>query len=105
MVITPLAWPVSTGAVPGSPGSARKAKAKPCAGSSALATRGSPRWPEAVEEAAFGDFEPVPGGVMAGLAQVGEHLGEAAGPAEGLRVARRHRPVTEMGLRIVLGGA
>jgi len=40
---------------------------------------------------AFGDFKPVPGGVMAGLAQVGKHLGEAAGPAEGLRVARRHR--------------
>ena len=47
--------------------------------------------PEAIEEAAFGDFEPVPGGVMAGLAQVGEHLGEAAGPAEGLWVARRYR--------------
>jgi hypothetical protein len=58
--------------------------------------------PEAVEEAAFGHFEPVPGGVMAGLAQVGKHLGEAAGPAEGLRVARRHRPVTDVGLRIVL---
>ena len=41
--------------------------------------QGQPQVPEAVEQAAFGDFEPVPGGVMAGLAQVGEYLGEAAG--------------------------
>ena len=39
---------------------------------------------------------------MAGLAQIGEHLREAAGPAESLRVARRHRPVTDMSLGIVL---
>ena len=61
--------------------------------------------PKAIQEAAFGDFEPVPGGMMARLAQVGKHLGKAAGPAEGLRVARRHRPVTDVGLRIVLAEA
>ncbi len=39
---------------------------------------------------------------MAGLPQVGDYPGEPTRPAEWLRVARRHRPVTDAGLGIVV---